>query len=52
MIPDEAVEAASDEPHFPEPEPCGSYLCDEEHDGRCWTCGEPWPCTAYNEVTK
>ena len=36
----------SDEyPHFPEPEPCGNYLCDQDHDGRCWTCGELWPCT-------
>lgn len=34
------------EPHFPEPRPCGNYLCDQDHDGPCWTCGEPWPCEA------
>ena len=37
--PDELAEA-----HFPEPRPCGLDFCDQDHDGPCWTCGEPWPC--------
>jgi len=38
--------------HFPEPKPCGSYLCDQDHDGPCWVCGERWPCAAYQAATR